>query len=679
MSDTPYQLPEPSLRWENGQPVSATFDDVYFSRDSGLAEVEHVFVAGNDLETRFRALPADQPGVFCIGETGFGTGLNLLVTWRLWQRSAPPGWRLHWLSTELYPLHKPQLRQALSAWPQLAAEAEALLSVYPQRVPGYHWRWLAPGKVSLGLWYGDAAEGLAALLDSPAPDLAATGPRVDSWVLDGFAPSRNPGMWNDDLYRQLRAWSRPGTRFATFTAAGHVRRGLRDQGFQVEKSPGYGRKRDMLRGVFTGLDDIENPLPAPPAAKPVDYWAAPLVRPTKDRTAVVIGAGLAGSSTALALARRGWQVHVVERAGRIAAGASGNAQGVLYTRFSARPDPLSQFALSSYLHALDHYRQLAATDALPAGSHDFCGVLQLPADPRQARRQQAAAEALTGHPELVRLLDRTEAEQRAGIALPSGGLWLPDAGWLSPAAVCQAQLQHPAIQVRLSTEIIGMQRHDDRWLLQTADGGELDCSLAVVCSGVDSDWLAPWVKLPIRPIRGQVSHIDASQSPHCVLCHEGYVSAAAEGGLWIGATFDPDDRDPELRPADHRRNLDSLAAAIPSLLDADTIADGGRVGFRAASPDYLPLVGPAPAQPDFDRTYAPLSDNARRPVALPPPLLPGLLLNLGHGSRGLTSTPLCAELIAALASGDPRPVDRALLQTITPVRFAARALCRAAK
>lgn len=683
MSKRCYDLPEPSLEWDSGQPVSTQFEDVYFSRESGLAEARHVFIDGNDLPARFSTLPTDRPGAFCIGETGFGTGLNLLATLHLWQQLAPSNWRLHWLSTELYPLTRTALQQAVAAWPELAAEAELLLAAYPPRLKGHHWRWLIPGRASLGLWHGDATEGLAALLDSADPSLAQAGPRIDAWLLDGFAPARNPAMWQSSLYQQLQAWSRPGTTFATFTAAGHVRRGLQAVGFHAEKRPGFGRKREMLSGIYTGArsaevkSDSDDSCSGPSAVRPVDYWAMPILPPPTERTAIIVGAGLAGSATARALAQRGWQVIVLDRADEIAAEASGNAQGVLYTRFSTQPDPLSRFALHSYLHAVQHYRALAASGALQPDEYDFCGMLQRPADEAQAHRQQAVAQAFDHHPDWLQWLEREAAEQRAGLSLPGGGLWLPQSGWLAPAAVCRAQLSHPAIEVRLGMEVQTLTRGPGRWQLTLKHGETLTSDVVIACSGTGVDWLTPWFRAPTRSVRGQVTQVTTTDTPHCVLCHEGYIAPAMEGKLWIGATFDAGDSDPQIRIADHYRNLASLKKAIPALEDAALVADAGRVGFRAASPDHLPLVGPVPVQPDFDHCYASLRTQARRPVPQPPPLWPGLLINLGHGARGLTSTPLCAELVAALASGEMRPVERSLMHTVTPLRFAARALIRA--
>jgi len=183
-------------------------------------------------------------------------------------------------------------------------------------------------------------------------------------------------------------------------------------------------------------------------------------------------------------------------------------------------------------------------------------------------------------------------------------------------------------------------------------------------------------------MRGQISLLPPTllaQVPRTVICHEGYLAPQADGGLCIGATFDKD-TEPQLRPDDHCRNIDSLARALPALLQPHARAAAptleGRVGFRCTTPDYLPIVGAAPDIPALRERFAPLARNARQSVAAAPAWLPGLYVNIGHGSRGLTSTPLCAELLASLIAGEPRPLPRALVQALSPARFAMRDLIR---
>ena len=216
------------LSWKPGDvPVSEQFDDPYFSLENGLAETRHVFLDGNDLPARFG------PG-FHIAELGFGTGLNFLTTVLAWQKAGAPG-PLTFTSFEAFPMSVTDMQRALSAFPELRDPAGLLVA---------HWgpegccAEILPG-VHLNVLTGDANETL------PAWDGLA-----DVWFLDGFSPAKNPGLWSPELMHEVGAHTRAGGSFATYTAAGFVRRGLEAAGFEVTRSPGYGRKRHMSRGVL---------------------------------------------------------------------------------------------------------------------------------------------------------------------------------------------------------------------------------------------------------------------------------------------------------------------------------------------------------------------------------------------------------------------------------------------
>lgn len=231
-----------TLDWQDGQPFCTRFGDVYFSRDSGLEETRHVFLRGNRLPERFAALPAGQS--FTIGETGFGTGLNFLCAWQLFEQAAPPGAELNFVSVEKFPLQAEELRAALALWPELYAYAAELLAQWPQMKPCWnHWQF-AGGRVRLSLAYCDVLQAL--------PEFTA----VEAWFLDGFSPAKNPEMWAQPVLDAIAHASRPGATLATYTCAGWVRRGLQQAGFAVEKAAGFGRKREMLRGTYTSKSAV---------------------------------------------------------------------------------------------------------------------------------------------------------------------------------------------------------------------------------------------------------------------------------------------------------------------------------------------------------------------------------------------------------------------------------------
>lgn len=222
------QEKQAALSWTEAEvPVSERFDDPYFSLENGLSETRHVFLAGNGLPARFR-------DGFRVAELGFGTGLNFLATLRLWREAGAPG-RLSFTSFEAFPMAAADTARALTAFPELAPEAEALMAVHARLGAGPVE--VAEG-VSLTLVEGDARE-----------TLAAWDGLADAWFLDGFSPAKNPELWEESLMAQVFAHTAPGGTAASYTAAGFVRRGLAAAGFAVSRVPGYGRKRHMSTAV----------------------------------------------------------------------------------------------------------------------------------------------------------------------------------------------------------------------------------------------------------------------------------------------------------------------------------------------------------------------------------------------------------------------------------------------
>lgn len=664
-----HPLQAPRLRWtESGEPRSDRFDDVYFSAEDGLAESEHVFLRANQLPERWRENTATQ---FAIAETGFGTGLNFLLSWRYWQECAPAATRLHYLSLEQYPLHLEDIRRCVQLWPSLATFGEQLLAQYPLLLDGNHRLVFDEGRVILDLYFGEASRGLD-VYSSAKPGTAF----IDAWYLDGFAPAKNQSLWSPALFTQIAGLSRRGTTFATFTAAGAVRRGLQEAGFTVEKVPGFGTKREMLRGRFDQDASGEETVDTHRWRVP---WHHGSPRVPSGR-AVILGAGLAGCTTAHALARRGWEVTLVESGPEIAAGASGNDQGVLYTRLSHRYSPLADFSLRSYLFALAFYREQFDSGQLAEGKDgQFCGALHIGKDPHSLLLAQ-----MQQFPALARWLDTVDASKVSGVDNCPPGLFFPGSGWLHPPAVCRAALVHDNITLRCGAGLCTLSRDQNEWCVLDSTGAEVArAPVAILCTGTGITRQHETSWLPLRPIRGQVTHIpetDTSLALHSVICHEGYLAPARQGRYCIGATFELDNDNPTPGSDGHRLNLAQLTRALPqyaedmAALDPEQLT--GRVGFRCTSPDYLPLVGPAPVPEEFNQRYEALRKDARSVIPQTGSYHPGLYLNTAHGSRGLTSTPLAAELLASLLCGEFAPVSEAQQRALAPARFLIRDLVR---
>jgi tRNA 5-methylaminomethyl-2-thiouridine biosynthesis bifunctional protein len=644
---------------EHGNPRSRVFSDVYFSTESGLAETRHVFLVQNDLRARFSAMSAEDRLV--IGETGFGTGLNFLCAWQLFEECAPAGARLHFTSVEKFPLSRDDLQRALALWPELALFAGQLLEQYVAIHEGFQRLMFDNGRVTLTLLIGDA---LAML-----PQLDG---QIDAWFLDGFAPAKNPEMWTPELFAQLARLSAPAATIGTFTSTGWVRRALNAAGFKMKRVPGIGHKWEVLRGTF-----IEWPQDAPPPPRAAPWFARP--QPSQGpRKALVIGAGLAGCATAQSLARRGWQVSVLERHEQPAQEASGNPQGVLYLKLSAHGTALSQLILSGFGHTR------RALERLQRGfDWDNCGVLQLAFDDKEAKRQAQLAQAFPD--DLLHLLEQPAAQERSGVALKSGGLYFPEGGWVHPPALCNAQLAHPNIRLIAHREALELRRVDGQW--QALDHNQLiDSAPVVVLAGAaDIKGFPQSAGLPLKRIRGQITRLpqtESSRSLATVVCAEGYVAPPRLGEHTLGASFDFHSHDLTPNTADHLGNLallQEISADLAQRLGVDALPAEqlqGRAAFRCTSPDYLPIVGPLADQTAFVEAYAALAKDARQVPDIPCPWLEGLYINSGHGSRGLITAPLSAELIAAWLDNEPLPLPRSVAEACLPNRFVLRGLIR---
>ncbi len=675
-------LEHPDLTWrDDGQPVANDFDDPYFSVENGLEESRYVFLHNNGLPQRWQ----QWQGPFCITETGFGTGLNFLMAWQSFRQNAHPDCWLHFTSIEKFPMSLTQLQQAAALWPELADLYDKLLQQYPQPTAGFHSLCWPEERVQLTLVLADVHDALPQL----------HGP-VHAWFLDGFAPSRNPDMWQQPLFDHIRRLSNHGqgfldqdehtethqTTLATFTAAGIVRRGLKGAGFKVSKVPGYGRKREMLSAYYHRTTGPERP--AHFSKTPWLHWQrSTSAANTHSQTAIVIGAGLAGCTTARALAERGLQVQLLDKDG-IAEGASGNPQGGVYIKLAANDQAThTDFYLAAYQTSLKWMSRLLSSDEWRP-----CGVLQLGWSEKEASRQCNFLNKVSYPDSLIKPLTQQQASAQADCEMAAGGLFFEQAGWASPAAFCKALVQHPNIHFQTAT-VSQIVREESQWQVQLNDGRTLNADHVVVATANSTRSLLPNNHLPTKSIRGQLSYLSAEHTPalNTVLCGRSYMAPPHNQRLVLGATYNLNDDEQQLRDADHSTNLGYLAdfgpawktlseAALKDPEVRNKLLIGGRVGFRCTTPDYLPIAGPVVMDQSFFDSYQPMVKNAKTVPPQPAPVHTGLWVNLGHGSRGLCSAPLCAEVLAAEITGSSLPVSKTVREAILPSRFLLRDMVR---
>ena len=596
------------LDWTEDGPRSRRYGDVYFSRTDGLAESRAVFLDGCGLPDAWAGRKR-----FTVAELGFGTGLNIVALLELWRRERPRRGQLSIFSVEAHPLSRDEATRALGVWRHdLGDAATALLAAWPDARTGFHRIDLDGHGATLDLYVGEVGDALARWSGL-----------ADAWFLDGFSPARNPQMWSEEVLGAVARLSAPGARLATFTVAGHVRRGLAAAGFDVGKRPGFGAKRERLEGRLVA-----------PSSRAAQRHSA--------RSAAIVGGGIAGAALVRAFHRHGIACTLIE-AVRAGAGASGNPAALVTPRFDAGFGPAAELHAQAFARAGELYRREAAASVIAEGA------LQLGASERDAGRFAKLA-AWPGYPSgrLEVLAANGPAarldEAEAGLT----ALSIADALVVEPASILNtwtAAARH--VQGRVAIVEPG----GDGWLCRDASGALL-AEADVVCfaAGFETASLLP--ESGLNPIRGQAEYVRTEVFTGPAAAWGAYAIPLRDGGALFGASHLRGDAGAEVREVETAANFQALAIRRPALAERIRGLPPGtlqsRAAVRATTRDHLPLVGEA------DRA--------------------GLYVLSGLGGRGFTLAPLLAEHLAALEMGTPSPLPVDIARRLRPDRFAANSV-----
>lgn len=611
-----------NLQWsENGRLVNLDYDDVYFQIGCGIEESHYVFLQHNNLPTRFAA--ADIPH-FRLCELGFGTGLNFLLTAKLFLETAPADMQLTYVSIEKHPIDRATLQKLHGYWPDLAGISAELLAGYPPLITGFHTIHLAEGRVRLILALGDALDVLPQL----------SGP-FDAWYLDGFTPRKNPDMWAEHFFTLIAEKTAAGGTLSSFSAIGRMRRALTAAGFIVEKVAGFGIKYAMTVAKMPGTP-----------------------QPKADKKIIVIGAGIAGCSVAHSLAQRGERVLLMDQHPAPAMETSGNPLAVVYPKMTVDVTPMGMLYQHGFCYTREIMRLLAVDTFIP------CGVLHLDTDQDTAERH-------------AQIISRGGYPADYAIHTSGEGLLQPLAGFVPPTDLCAALTKNSAITFKQAT-IKKLCREGDTWHVETDQGLET-ATHVVIATGTQTGAFDATQWLPLQSLRGQVTVVKAtaqSQKLAHVICHDGYITPAVKGAHCIGATFQ---KEPvttvQTRASDDIENIQKLQKNLPGLGISEKDILSNRAGYRITTPDKLPLVGRVP---DVGKFIASFADLRKGHVSekIQKPYIQGLYIAAGFGAHGMTTAPLAGEMIAADICETPLPCPQDLAGNLKPERFILRDLKR---
>jgi len=682
---------------EHGTPSSIDYDDIYFANNSGIEETQYVFLEGNSLWQRWLDY---EDTSFCIAETGFGTGLNFFTVAQAFltfieQHPEHPLQHLSFISTEKHPIARKDAQTIIAKWSDFQALTCQWLAQYPMPVAGVH-RSHFGAHITLDLHYNEASAALDNIQVLPNAN-------VDAWFLDGFAPSKNESMWQDSLFNAMARLTKINGTFATFTAAGFVKRGLAKAGFEVKKRKGFAHKREMLVGKLP-TRDILAPQQVFPNKDSAPYFArhASTSKHMQSAPVTIVGNGLAGAILALKLCQLRIPVDLIWQGDAPADGASGAPIGGFYPQLNAQNNHSSQLQLHCFLYARRFYDALFKQSEF---DHDWCGALQLGFNDNTQMRLQKMQAGKFWPDDVAYLVDADNASQIANIAIPYKALYMPDAGWISPSSLVDACIRlasstgllnlRPNTQLKsfVSPELRGselgdinqakieiqLEHHANKQSMQTNE----TCRTLVLATGYGSQHLLQ-PDLPLRVTRGQIELLQ-SQAPFSqlktLLCHKGYFTPANKGIHALGSTYVKDDTNTQVRASETAQNFamheKSMAKAswLSDLIALQDNNNGARASVRCSSPDHLPVVGSLPSAAQ-ERELADLYK------ALPvhhyprPSVKQNVFVMTALGSRGLTTAPLLAELLLSQILGRSLPFNTELLNALNPNRFLIRDLIR---
>ncbi len=725
------------LVWTDaGTPRSVDFDDIYHDANDPLGECRHVFLAANRIPARMAA--CDE--VFVIAEAGFGSGLNFLLTVNEWlaaecpcrlhylgfenrplrptdlrrslarfpELAKPAAWLLEQYPPPAAGCHRLNLHEKLQLDLLLGDIVETMRAHgegLRDKIHAWYLDGFSPG-VNPGMW---SRELFGFVADSSQPKAtvstySAAGTVRHGLQYAGFAMKRIHGfggkrhMLRGKLRKTAKAepshaahwFDHQKTRLGMLLTTRTLRSGQGHVGFYSPAASMSPLRRGLLRAASRLTDsppELERfrwNLPGwsndgatryGGQAREIPDWFRYSPRVSGGNTVAVIGAGVAGSATARQLARKNWRVTVFERAAGLEHGVNTLGQLALHCRTFGEANPLARFFLLGFVYSAREFGRLARARGF--GWHPS-GLAQLPKPRELGRKLDPAARAEQYPDEVLQWQSRQQLRDLTGLPIAGDGWHSSAAGWLDPLELCRCWLDHPCIELRTGVSVEAFEQIECRWNLR-ANGEVLNTRpfpAVVIACGADAADFDQLRELPLLRVPGEVVSIPENRASGAIrhIVHGGRaIFPAARGRHSISASYaKSEDGGGE--------SIEECLALLEKMFEPK-LEFAGEEFSRAKAPrcqsaDFAPVVGAVPDLAECRKLYAPLARNARARIHHPPAHLPGLYVNLAHGSHGLCGAPLAAEYLTSIINGEVPPLDRGVAAALDPMRFLIRGLRR---
>ena len=652
-------IKQSQLYWsDQSEAHSNQFDSVHFNKNKTINISQYVNFEGNLLPKRWKNHQREQ---FCIMEMGFGCAINFIHTAQQFlnftkNAASVKLKRLHYISFEQSPLSIEALKKILQSYPEFCDLVKQLVTQYPIKLVGCHRLSFNDGQILLDLWFGYTHHQINNLNEQD-------GGFADAWYLNKLFLDKEPKNQYFSFFKNIQKHSRQHATFVMSPATEKVKEYLIKTSFNITSCKVTQDEKEILIGNFDNPSSVKH--------------SKQLSANSKD--VAIIGGGISGLCTALALAKRGNQVNVYTK-GELGTGASGNLQGALYPLLNQQHDALGQLFTNAYLFALNYYKDINNQHPF---AHKFNGVIQLAYDQSSTKKLQKIINAKLPE-QLVHWIEPETTNELAGVSIDHPALFYPTGGWLSPRQVIMslqaklAEFTNVTIKCNHPINTFSFQYKKNgqtEWALKAVlnepsnltkkdtendeqKSTEFRHNTLIIAAGFDTLKFEQCRAVPLSAARGQVSHINTNDviSPlKRTLCHEGYLTPSIQDKHCMGATFKRHDDDIDYRASEQTDNYLKLKKCIENKpwVDSIIIDDQAHIGIRCTTRDHFPYVG---ALTDYEQLKNEYQLNNKPSDQLE--VLPNAYLLTGLGSRGLCSAPLLGELLASEINNESLPVDK---------------------
>ncbi|EAI2899885.1 bifunctional tRNA (5-methylaminomethyl-2-thiouridine)(34)-methyltransferase MnmD/FAD-dependent 5-carboxymethylaminomethyl-2-thiouridine(34) oxidoreductase MnmC [Campylobacter upsaliensis] len=600
--------------FKDNTPYSLDFEDFYFNSQEGVEESRFVYT---------EAFEWEECESFIIAETGFGIGLNFFLTLQNFLKTKKRPKRLFYVSVEGFYLEPSFLREAykrLGIYEEIKELLEQFLLFYPKCAKGIY-----------RFYFKDC------FLDLVFDDISVLKRlefEANIWYLDGFSPSKNSLMFDENTLFEIARLSKLNATILSFSSSSFLQKNLKHCGFDVAKVKGF-RKREMVRAFLKHKKQMTNR----------EAYFQKVSAKFENKKVAIIGAGISGALLAYELSLRGFEVEIFEKNATLYEGASSNESGILSSLILNPQSALGNFSLNAFVEASRFYRQIL--DLKLKGVYEFAYTLQM--------QQRFFTQ-----------------KDNAYFQIAQNKAFLDYGGHIYPKEILSSLFEKAGVKIYFNHHFSHYERENETFNLIFKNASKrCKFGILIYTLGADAKDFLHYEAMLLSRVRGQLTHLKPFFKTEFPLSSKAYICPPKSNLQVIGATYDRLNTNPKGQRKDDKENLEKIKEFLKG--DEEIEILGSRVGFRSYSSDRFCIAGAAYDEEFYKQNYKALLWHKNKPQ-ISPQNIPNLYLSLAQGSRAFSSSVLCARYLCALINDEPLGFYADFIPHIHPARFLIRKL-----